>query len=325
MTDTQTTRSTLSSAANQRPAASVLATLVGGLAILLWALLALFTAASGSVPPFQLTAMTFGIAGAAGLALAPFRPGSLASWRQPWPVWLTGVGGLFGYHFAYFTALRNAPPVDASLIAFLWPLLIVLLSALLPGEKLRVHHVAGALLGLAGAALIVTKGSAVAFESQYAFGYAMALACALIWSSYSVLSRRFAAVPTDVVTGFCLASALLAAIAHVFLEATVWPSNAGEWLATVGLGLGPVGLAFYVWDFGVKHGDIQVLGASSYLAPLFSTLILVLTGYASLTWVIGMACLLITGGAALAAKELFARRSARHQTRATVDDRGNVS
>lgn len=301
------------------------ATAIGFAAVLMWSLLALLTAASGNVPPFQLAAISFAIGGAIGAASWIARPSRIVALRQPPAVWLLGIGGLFGYHFAYFTALRNAPPVDASLIAFLWPLLIVLLSALLPGEKLRVHHVAGALLGLAGAALIVTKGSAVAFESQYAFGYAMALACALIWSSYSVLSRRFAAVPTDVVTGFCLASALLAAIAHVFLEATVWPSNAGEWLATVGLGLGPVGLAFYVWDFGVKHGDIQVLGASSYLAPLFSTLILVLTGYASLTWVIGMACLLITGGAALAAKELFARRSARHQTRATVDDRGNVS
>src|SRR5690606_23351142 len=129
-----------------------------------------------------------------------------------------GVAGLFGYHFFYFTALRNAPPVEAGLIAYLWPLLIVLFSALLPGERLRPHHLLGGALGLIGAALIVTGGGAVACRAEHAFGYAMALACALTWSSYSVLSRRFAAVPSDVVTGFCLATAALSAVCHLALE-----------------------------------------------------------------------------------------------------------
>jgi drug/metabolite transporter (DMT)-like permease len=229
----------------------------------------------------------------------------MAALRQPGSVWVLGITGLFGYHFAYFTALRNAPPVEAGLIAYLWPLLIVLFSALLPGERLRVHHVLGALLGLLGAALIVTKGGTVHFQVEYTFGYTMAMVCALTWSSYSVLSRRFAQIPTDVVTGFCLVTSVLAALAHLALENTVWPSNAVEWLATLGLGLGPVGLAFYVWDYGVKHGDIQVLGAASYLAPLLSTLILIVTGFGQLTWVVAAACLLITGGAAFAAKELL--------------------
>lgn len=287
------------------------ATAIGFVAILLWALLALLTAASGDVPPFQLAAMSFAVGGLIGVVSWGIRPSGLKALRQPLLVWLLGIAGLFGYHFAYFTALRNAPPVEASLIAFLWPLLIVLFSALLPGERLRAHHIIGALLGLTGAALIVTKGGSVQFQVEYAFGYAMAVVCALTWSSYSVLSRRFAQTPTDVVTGFCLATAVLAAIAHLALEQTVWPANALEWAAVIGLGLGPVGLAFYVWDFGVKHGDIQVLGAGSYLAPLLSTLVLIVTGYGTFTWVIAAACALITFGATLAAKDLiFPRRDA---------------
>jgi len=285
------------------------ATAIGFVAVLLWALLALFTAASGKVPPLQLAAMAFAVGGGIGVLSWGFRPGAVAALRQPLAVWALGVAGLFGYHFAYFTALRNAPPVEAGLIAYLWPLLIVLFSALLPGERLRAHHVLGAALGLAGAALIVTRGGAVRFQAEYAFGYAMALVCALTWSGYSVLSRRFAATPTDVVTGFCLLTALLAALAHLALEETVWPAGAVQWAATLGLGLGPVGLAFYVWDYGVKHGDIQVLGAASYMAPLLSTLLLVLTGYAQGTWVVGAACVLITGGAALAAKDLLFSRA----------------
>ena len=249
--------------------------------------------------------MTFAIGASIGVCRWILKPSSMSALKQPLSVWALGVIGLFGYHFAYFTALRNAPPVDASLIAYLWPLFIVLFSALLPGEKLKIHHVIGAVLGLSGAVLIVTKGSAIDFQGEYIYGYVMAFACALIWSSYSVLSRRFSHISTDVVTGFCIATAVLATLAHLSLEQTIWPSDTTQWLAVLGLGLGPVGLAFYTWDYGVKHGDIQVLGASSYMAPLLSTLVLIVMGFAEFTLVIALACLLITFGALVAAKDLY--------------------
>lgn len=283
-------------------------TFVGFIAVLLWSLLALFTAASGDIPPFQLTALSFALGGLIGVVSWLFRPHAIKELRQSAPVWLLGVIGLFGYHFAYFTALKNAPPVEAGLIAYLWPLFIVLFSALLPGERLKWNHIVGGALGLMGAALIVTGGSEVEFRSEYSFGYAMAFLCALIWSGYSVLSRRFSEVSTDVVTGFCLATSLLALVAHLLLEQTVWPATGAQWMAIFCLGLGPVGFAFYVWDYGVKHGDIQVLGAASYLAPLLSTLALIGAGFADFTWAVAIACGLITLGALMAAKDmLFAR------------------
>jgi len=113
------------------------ATLVGLIAVLMWALLALLSAASGDVPPFQLAAMTFLIGGLLGVASWPFRPGAIASLAQNWRVWALGVAGLFGYHFVYFSAIRAAPPVEVSLLAYLWPLFLVVFSALLPGERLR--------------------------------------------------------------------------------------------------------------------------------------------------------------------------------------------
>ncbi len=287
------------------------ATGIGFIAILLWALLAYFTAASGQVPPFQLTAMSFGIGGLAGALTWIVRPQGISALRQPAKVWALGIVGLFGYHFLYFTALRNAPTVDASLIAYLWPLLIVLMSALGPGERLGLHHVVGALMGFAGAVLIVTRGQGISLNPDYAFGYGIAFLAAFFWSSYSVLSRRFKEVPTDVVTGFCLVTALLAVGAHLALEDTVWPQGTGQWLAVLGLGIGPVGLAFFVWDIGVKHGDIQVLGAASYSAPLLSTLLLVALGASPFTWVIAIACLLITLGATVAAKDMILRRRAK--------------
>ena len=284
------------------------ATLIGFSAVAMWALLALLTDASGTMPPFQLSALTFTIGTCVGLVSRLFMPTPVRGEKVPPVVWLIGIAGLFGYHFFYFTALRNAPAVEASLIAYLWPLLIVLGSALMPGEKLAWNHVAGALLGLAGTVLIVTKGGGLAFDARYAFGYAMAAVCAVLWASYSLLSRRFAEVPTSIVTWFCAATALLSLLCHLALEQTVWPADAGQWLAVVGLGLMPVGAAFYAWDIGVKRGNIQVLGAASYAAPLLSTLVLIVAGFAEPSLRILAACVLITGGAALAAKSLLFRK-----------------
>ena len=292
------------------------ATLVGFSAIIMWSMLALLTAASGSVPPFLLTAITFAIGALVGLAIRLVAPGQAGGARIPAHVWITGIVGLFGYHFFYFTALRNAPAVDASLIAYLWPLLIVVGSALMPGERLRWHHVAGAMLGLAGTGLIITQGGGLSLEGRYAFGYAMAALCALLWSAYSLLSRRNAAVPTSIVTWFCAATALLSLACHLALERTVLPADGREWLAVVALGLMPVGAAFYAWDHGVKHGNIQVLGAASYAAPLLSTLVLIAAGAAEPTPTILGACLLITAGAVLAAKSMLFGTRTPHAERA---------
>ena len=280
------------------------ATFTGFIAIALWSVLALLTAASGTMPPFQLAAVTFAIGGGFGLAWAGAR-GQLAALRQPWRVWLLGVGGLFGYHALYFAALRLAPPAEAGLIAYLWPLLIVLLSALLPGEHLRVRHIAGALLGLCGVFVLMFgaklwRGEGYGLEARFLPGYALAFASAFVWSIYSVLSRRFKQVPTEAVAGFCLATAGLAALAHLAFEASVWPSSASQWLAVAGLGLGPVGLAFFVWDHGVKHGDIKMLGVASYAAPVLSTLILVAFGFADTSWALAVACAMIALGALVA-------------------------
>lgn len=278
------------------------ATAIGFGAVLLWALLALFTVGSGAVPPFQLTAMCFFIGGLIGILDILRRGRSVrAAMAQPAHVWALGVAGLFGYHFFYFTALRNAPAAEAGLIAYLWPLLIVLFSALLPGERLKTGHVVGAALGLSGAALILGGGAAIGFDPAHWLGYGAAALCALLWSGYSVLSRRIGEAPTETVAGFCLVTSALAAAAHLALEATVWPASAAEWLSVLGLGLGPVGLAFYVWDVGVKKGDIQLLGVSSYAAPLLSTLALIAAGVAEASAALLIAAGLIVAGSAVAA------------------------
>ena len=277
------------------------ATLIGFAAVILWSMLALLTVGSAPVPPLMLNAICFGIGGLVGLVWLALS-GEIGSLRRvPLKVYIIGTAGLFGYHFFYFSALRMAPAAEAGLIAYLWPLLIVLMSALLPGETLKRGHILGGLLGFAGAATILLGGRAGSVDGAMA-GYALALVCAFTWSGYSILSRSFGAVPTGSVAVFCIATAVLSALAHLRFETALWPENTLGWLSVIGLGLGPVGLAFYVWDIGVKKGDIQLLGVASYAAPVLSTLILVLAGVAAPSWSLLAAAILITAGAALAAR-----------------------
>lgn len=286
------------------------ATGVGFVAVILWSLLASLVALTRAVPPFQLAAMAFAVAGIIGLVyLVVSGEGLRVLLKVPPAAWALGVGGLFGYHFLYFVALRRAPALEANLLNYLWPLLIVLLSAVLPtparGQGLRWWHVAGALLGLAGTVLIITAHGDAAFRTNAWRGYVAAVGAALVWSHYSVLSLRFAHVPSSAVTGFCIVTAVASAACHLAFEITFWPHGALEWAAVVAMGLGPVGLAFYVWDYGVKHGDIRVLGGAAYLTPLLSTLLLVTLGLGEATPALWAACALITGGAVLAARELL--------------------
>ncbi len=276
------------------------ATSIGFVAVLLWALLALFTAGSEPVPPFLLNAMTFTIASIIGVIWVLAR-GRVSVLRPvPWTIYAFGTAGLFGYHALYYSALRLAPPAEAGLIAYLWPLLIVLFSGLLPGERLRTGHIVGAVVSFCGAALIVSRGG-LSLESAATPGLILAAFCALTWSSYSVLSRRMDDTPTEVVTVYCIATAILSVPAHLAFETTVWPDSNIAWLSVLALGLGPVGLAFFVWDIGVKRGDIQLLGVASYAAPLLSTLVLIAAGIAQVSWQLLVAAVLISFGAGIAA------------------------
>jgi drug/metabolite transporter (DMT)-like permease len=278
------------------------ATALGLGAILLWATLASLTVLSGRLPPFQTTAIAFAIGGCVIAAAAAAR--GRAALMRPTPASLAlGIYGLFGYHALYFAALKLAPPAEAHLLSSLWALFIVLFAALLPGHRLRINHVLGALLGLAAAALLVWSrvGTDEAATSSR-LGVVFALGCALVWSSYSVASRLLAKVPSESLAISCLATAVLAFICSVMFETWTAPASSTAWFALAALGTGPVGAAFLLWDIGMKQGDTSLLGVLAYASPVISTGLLVVLGLAEATWALGVACGLMVAGAVVATR-----------------------
>ena len=274
--------------------------------ILLWSSLAGLSAGLNHLPAFRVAGIALFIGGLVGL----FR---IREFRVPGWTFALGVGGIFGYHALFFTALRHAPAVEVNLLQYLWPLLIVLLAPLyLKGNRLGIHHLLGAVCGLAGAALVISGGR-LSLDLGHLPGYVLAVAAGFTWASYSLLTKRVPLFATGAIGGFCLVSGLLALglyglerLAHPGLAPLVITPR--DWGCLVLLGLGPMGVAFYTWDAAMKRGDPRVIGALAYLTPLLSTLVLVFLGGKRLTPLAGCAMGLIVAGAVVGSLGLLRRK-----------------
>lgn len=261
-------------------------------AIALWSMLAALGVSLAHLPPFLLTGLALVIGSVPAWPL-------VRQWRVPLPTLLLGVYGLFGFHFLLFIALRVAPPVEANLVNYLWPLLIVVLAPVfLPGLRLRVAHVVAAVAGFAGAAIAILGSAqgAGGVSGAWSWGYLPALGSAFIWASYSLWTRRVPAFPTAAIGLFGLVSGLLSLACHWALEPAVAVSQRDLMLLAV-MGLGPLGAAFFLWDKALKRGDARQIGILSYLTPLASTVLLLVTSGRALTPSIALAAALIIGAA----------------------------
>ena len=267
-------------------------------AMALWASLAALGVSLSHVPPFLLTGLALLVGSVIALPLSRF---DWRQWRIPPSTLVLGVYGLFGYHFLFFIALRHAPPVQANLVNYLWPLGIVVMAPLfLPGVSLTARHVLAALIGFAGAVLAIL-GRGGTGETVWAWGYIPALGSAFIWASYSLLTKRVRAFPTAAIGSFALVSGLLSLLCHAWLEPAT-ALSARDWGLIALLGLGPLGGAFFLWDAALKRGDARQIGVLSFLTPLLSTLTLLWVRGEAPSASVVLAAVMIIGAAVMATR-----------------------
>jgi len=267
-------------------------------AIVLWSSLASLATLIPDVPVFLKTGIGLLIGSVIALPLARFQPSQLLVGPK---ILLLGVYGLFGYHAALFFALGSSPSVQANLVNYLWPLLIVLLAPLFNKKlKLSLKVVLGGLMGFLGAALAILSGSSA--DVVFYPGYLFAFLAAIIWSTYSLATNRIGSFPTPAVGLFALVAGSLSLAMHFIFETQVSLSSF-EWIILVLLGLGPLGAAFYFWDFAIKRGNPQEVGLLSFLTPLLSTgLLISITGQGA-SWLLVLSAALIVGGSILGSRK----------------------
>jgi drug/metabolite transporter (DMT)-like permease len=268
-------------------------------AIVLWASLATLATLLSGIPPLLLTGIGLIVGSLISIPLSGFK---LSGWKIPFKTLLVGVYGLFGYHLMLFIALQTAPAVEANLVNYLWPLLIVVLAPLFTKSlKLGARHLIAAGAGFTGAAIAISSNAQGGFSFAFEIGYLFALAAAVIWATYSLLTTKVPPFPTSAIGLFGLVAGVLAIGAHLVLETPAAISSSDWWLLIL-LGLGPLGASFYFWDAALKIGDPRRIGLLAFLTPLLSTAGLVLVSGRTLSWQLAVATALIVGGAVLGSR-----------------------
>ncbi len=188
--------------------------------------------------------------------------------RLPWPdfrLTLLGIFGIFGYHAIYFLALDHAPLVEGAILTTTWSFWIVVFSALIIKKRLSLPVLGIALIGLFGAGLVVSGGKGLHFDAQYLVGYGLALACGLIWSSFSV-ALAYLKPTRDFMPAFTVVAALCSAVIYFITYPGHLPETKAL-LSAVYLGLVPLGLSFTLWNRAVTTGNMTLIGYITYLTP----------------------------------------------------------
>jgi len=262
-------------------------TLIGFSAILMWGTMPSLGTFLTQIPPFQLNFIALFTAFIVTMTKWFFSGNGLIAQVKynfiiPLKVWALGIFGIFGFHFFYFLAYRHCPPLMVSLTVNMWPLLTVIFSGLILGYSIRANHIIAGIMGISGVGLItMARGADVlTITMQDMRGIAEALACAFIWSLYSVLSRKMTAdIKADSVGVFCFISALMCGVLHLLLEESV-ALTPKQWVLIILMGIGPMGIAFFTWDYGMRHGNVRTLGVLSNMGPMFGVTLLILLGFA---------------------------------------------
>ncbi len=274
------------------------ANLKGIATIFLWSLSALFISWTPEIPPFLLAACT----SAFGFVLFAFR------WmksrekfdtaiRQPVQVWILFAVAVIAYRGFYLSGLKIAPTVEANLLNYLWPLLIVVFGAFVNRKMPTPTVLCGAVAGLCGVGLLLTPSGIAASSLNITSGHILAFLGAVCWSGYSVATRLMKADSSDLI-GVMHGVAVLIFIAfHVAFEPSVaWERVDMYHVAGVTeLGLA-ISLGYSWWDEAMSRGDQHQIAIGANFIPLLSTIWLVLFGSQAITQrVICAAGLIIVG------------------------------
>ncbi len=204
-------------------------------------------------------------------------------WKSIKEEWLLltsmGVLGIIGYNLLLYSALAYTTATNAALVSALTPGIIVLVSVFLTGERVSRLQAAGFFLSLTGVLIILTNGElARLLQANYNQGDLLMLAAVLIWTAYSLISKK---IQTPPITATAVSSAIA-----VLLMAPFAVSQGINFAAIKPLALGgilyiilfPSVCSFVFWNLSVKAIGASKCGVFLNLIPVFTAIISVILG-----------------------------------------------
>ncbi len=272
------------------------ATLIGSFSIFLWAVWPSLAVFAAPTPTFQILAIGMTIGFLTLAAIRVMRGGHLLDMLpNSMGLLVAGVIGILGTNAFNFIAVTRISPASASVIAYLWPMLALLLAGALRLKVLTARHYLAIVSGFFGAMLVIDPFGPADFD---AIGVACAFLAGLSFATYTTYRMIDDRSPSDAVGIYSLVAAIVCGIVHFQFETTL-PMTIPQILAVIALGLAPMGLANAFWDHGVAKGDARTMSILAYGTPLVAALLLVLLGLADLTPMLVAGAAFIVLGAAI--------------------------
>ena len=251
------------------------ATHLGLLAVSIWSVFGVFFLFVRDLPTFEILALVFFIGYIAFTIMQLVRGEDIASyWKQPLSYYIFWLAGAGLYTVLIYISFQTAPVFEANILNYLWPILLVLFSALIYKEELPIHRILGMLCGFGGAFLIMVPAEGEAMFANFSYGHALAIIAAIIWALYSALTRN-KNYPQGFQAPMFLLLAIICAAIHFGFEKTVMP-NLTQWFFL--FLLGALRISYALWDYGMKKGNVVLLASVSYFLPFFSSTFLIAAG-----------------------------------------------
>lgn len=269
------------------------ATLIGYIGVLFWSFSAIFNASVRRIPTFEIIIFAYGTACVVILARVAWRR-EWHKFKQPLMIWVIGILGIYANDVFYIAAFKQIPAVQADLINYLWPVGVIIFSGFLPREKFNAYHLAAALIALIGVYVLVTGGRGLGgINPRYFVGYSLALSGVVTWCVFVLVSRHYPDIPVEMIGVYCGIGALLSIVPQAVTEKFVMPT-AKDLAVLIMMGLTAQGLAYVLWEIGVKRGNFLLLSVLAYGNPILSVLLLVIFGFTQLTVAVAIASVMVT-------------------------------
>jgi drug/metabolite transporter (DMT)-like permease len=180
-----------------------------------------------------------------------------------------GFLGVFLYTLLLFEALKIMSAQEAFILNYLWPIIVVILSAVILGEKLTTRKIIGVFFSFLGVFIIITAGDPLSLSYTNLRGSLYVLLAAVSYGLFSVMGKKLNYDGYLSMMFYYFFGTVFSSI-PVLVQASFPRLTLTQILGVLWLGVFANGLAFVLWFQALKYGDTTLMSNIVFLTPFLS-------------------------------------------------------